>query len=203
MSEKDRTILVGPTPCDDKRAFREERLKRVWETLIASEKIEKMHLIVSLSLDLFREALSCYQNGAFMATILVCGVALETLLYDIISAAKGKVRCIEGFLQNVEPNSDVYDMDFGRIIIEAKYRGLIDKEFENRIRNLREMRNIVAHYAQKRHKLLSNQLEQGHDPIASVSEGEWASDKDAYEVLEDTAVVIRDLIEKSHKILCG
>jgi hypothetical protein len=161
-----------------------------------------MHLVVGLSLDLFREALSCYQNGAFMASILICGVALETLLYDLVSAMKGKVKCDRGYVWSIKPGYDVYEKNFGHIIGEAKRLGLLDCRLKNEIDRLRNLRNIVAHYAQRRWKQVLSQLKQGIEHSPSILRGGWANDGDAYKVLENTASIMKDLIEKSRMVLC-
>mgnify|MGYP001626396285 CR=1 FL=1 len=202
MSPRDEVIWVGPSRCDEARAFREEQLKNIWQILVSSEEIVNMHLVVGVGLDLFREALSCYQNGAFMASILMCGVALETLLYDLVSAVKGRAVCDRGFIQSIEPDYNIYEKDFSLIISEAKGKRLLDNKLENKVNKLRNLRNIVAHYAQRRWKQMLNQLRPDVELITSISGGGWASEKDAYEVLKDAANIIRDLIKRAYMILC-
>jgi hypothetical protein len=202
MSGGDEIVLIGPSMCDDTRNFREGRLKRAWQILISSGDVANMHLVVGLSLDLFRKALSCYQNGAFMASILICGVALETLLYDLVSAVKGGVKCERGHVWSIEPDYDIYEKGFGYIIGEARRLGLLDGGLENEINRLRNLRNIVAHYAQRRWKQVLSQPKQGIEHSPSILRGGWANDGDAYKVLENTASIMKDLIEKARIVLC-
>jgi hypothetical protein len=46
---------------------------------------KKNNRITGPALDLFREALSCYQNGAYMATVLMCRSVTEIIVYLIAS----------------------------------------------------------------------------------------------------------------------
>lgn len=74
-----------------------------------------MYLIVGSEVDLFREALPFYQNGAFITTIVMCRVVLE--LYFTISAIRDRATCDwQGRIWKVEPNDTVYHFAFGRII---------------------------------------------------------------------------------------
>jgi hypothetical protein len=202
MSGEDEIVWIGPSVCNDARTSREERLKRVWQDLISSEMIADTYLAIGPSLDLFREALSCYQNGAFMASILICGVALETLLYNLISAVKGRAECDRGRVWSITPDHGVYEKKFGCIIGEAGRLGLLDHRLENKINELRNLRNIVAHYIQRRWKQMLSQPKQDIELSSSILGRGWASDRDAYEVLKDTVSIMRDLIEKAHMLLC-
>jgi len=123
-----------------------------------------MYLIIGSDIDLFREALSCYQNGTFMATILMCGVVLESLLYDLISAIKGKAACDQlGCIWSVELDDGVYDLEFGYVIKEAKDVELIDGRLEAGINSIRNLRNIIAHYAQRLRKELPKVLDRSKE----------------------------------------
>ncbi|RLE37162.1 hypothetical protein DRJ17_07155 [Candidatus Woesearchaeota archaeon] len=196
-------IWIGPSKCDELRAAREERLKNAWHILVSCRRFTDMYLIIGSDIDLFREALSCYQNGAFMAAILMCGVVLESLLYDLTSAIKGKVMCDrQGRIWSVELDNTVYNLKFGRVIEEAKKIKLINGKLEAKINDVRNLRNIVAHYAQRLRKELSKTLDRSKELELLVARKGWASDREAYNALEKTAKITRILIEKAHSILC-
>ncbi len=184
-----------------------EMRKEYWEK--ALERFDKMRLVAEGGLKFFMEALSCFQNCAFMATIAMCGFAVEALLYDLVSALKGGAVCdMEG---NVKPFSHYMDVhkpefDFGKVIEEAKGRRLVDRCLEQRINEIRKLRNIVAHYTQRRMKgtiRLYEHLKAQDIGDPSIEWGDWASEEEALQALRDTAEVMRVLIEKGHELLCG
>ena len=73
-----RTIWVGPAACDSKRDRRTEIQLKVWQELSRNSHMAFAHPIIGSAVDLFRESLSCYQNGAFMASTLMCRTVTET-----------------------------------------------------------------------------------------------------------------------------
>lgn len=78
-------IIVGPTDCNEDRDVR-----NVWiATLISNIKSENLldqrtGGAIHSALIFFREAIGCYQNGAFVACISMCGSAIENLLLDLM-----------------------------------------------------------------------------------------------------------------------
>ncbi len=199
---EDAGFLVGPSRCDASRIAREERLINAWRILISCRGYSDIYFIIGLDVDLFRESLSCYQNGAYMASILMCGVFLESLIYDLVSAIKGKVECDrKGRILSIKRDLDIYNLQFGLVIEETKRIGLMDKELENEINNIRNQRNFAAHYAQRLRKELSKTLEysKGLKPATTIKS--WVSSEEAFKVLEQTAKIANQLIKKAYSIL--
>ncbi len=82
---KESGVWIGSTKCDEQRVSRENDNESVWS--IVKPMLEpgnfkpSVYGIVSLSLDLLREALNCYQNGAYLAVCSTCRACVEALLY--------------------------------------------------------------------------------------------------------------------------
>lgn len=76
---------IGPSKCDNKRDIREKHYDKVWKKLVSNNAYSKTYSIFSSSIDLYREALSCYQNGAYMGTAVMCRSATEAALYYSVS----------------------------------------------------------------------------------------------------------------------
>lgn len=79
---------VGPSKCDERRLHREKEVDDAWNNL-GLQKFNPENIVkLNPALDLFREACSCYQNGAFLASAIMCGVSVESALYLLVSRAK-------------------------------------------------------------------------------------------------------------------
>src|SRR2546422_8951209 len=76
------TIWIGPTECDEMREHRTKTVESIW---IRLKPDLGLHLDLGNAVDFFREAQSCYQNGAFMATALMCRSSTETAVYLALS----------------------------------------------------------------------------------------------------------------------
>lgn len=205
LSSSQEVFWIGPTKCDEARAVRENKLINAWRVLASCKGYSDMYLITGSDINLFREALSCYQNGAFMATIIMCGVALESLLYDLVSAIKGEAEIsLEGFIYQVRYDEAVYKLSFGRLMKEAKDAGLVDGKLEKEMNEIRHWRNLVAHYRSRLRRELSKQFKKQFHTDSSRSSIQlpiWASGKEAYDVLEKTAEIMCILINKAYSIL--
>lgn|GEM_PF-900484 len=200
--DKVEVIWIGPSKCDELRAERESRLTEVWNIIISCKRFKDMYSIIVSSIDLFREALSCYQNGAFMATIIMCGVALESLLYDVISTIKGEVAYNEQeSIWYFETNYEVYSLKFGCIIEEAKRQGLISRKLETKINKIRNLRNIVAHYSQRVKGIFPKTSDYNRELALSIKRRRWANEKTAYDTLVETAKTIRIIINKAYSLI--
>src|SRR2546427_1945962 len=79
------SIWVGPTECDAGRENRTKIVDRIWSEVAGNRNLALAHLTLGGALDLFRESLSAFQNGGFMASTLMCRSATETALYLSIS----------------------------------------------------------------------------------------------------------------------
>lgn len=77
-------IWIGPTKCDEDRAGRERDVDHVWSVVKAQLEGKELHLsthgIVTDALFLLREAMNCYQNGAYLAVCTSARSCIEALL---------------------------------------------------------------------------------------------------------------------------
>jgi len=100
---------------------------------------------------LFRVALSCYQNGAFLATVLLCDVSLEAAVYKV-AAMKNPRIC--GGLLSYEIDQRIMKSSYGVALYTAKCHDFISEEPEARINDVHEWKNYTAHYIQGSEKKL-------------------------------------------------
>lgn len=206
-----KSFYIGPTPCDEARVFRESRLKSVWQELItcleqrSNTHLHNAHLVAGPDIDLFREALSCYQNGAFMATLIMCGAALESLLYNLVSAIRGRVEFHpEGTVSRFEDDECVYKLSFGRVLEEAKRIGLVNGRLKSEISEVRSRRNFAAHYKprlKKEYSKLIDKISRNDRLELLVQVPDWVSEEEAYKMLERTAQIMCVLIDRAFSIM--
>jgi hypothetical protein len=175
---------VGPTKCDESRERRTHEVDEIWKKLkFNHSRLESARL-------LFREALSCYQNGAFMATALLCRASTEAALYLSVTRSKQ----IEG---RTPIDLSYLDSKYGEILCRALLKGIIDTKHEAILNKIREKGNFPAHYApiidRKMHKVLVR-LKEGHTKNETSSL--WLNEADAKNVLNWAAKMLNDLNEK-------
>jgi hypothetical protein len=78
-------VKVGPTDCDSEREFRNNWLNGVKANIDDNNLIDARTIgAIHAPIIFLREALSCYQNGAYAACITMCGVSIENLLIDLM-----------------------------------------------------------------------------------------------------------------------
>src|SRR5437867_795798 len=128
-----RTIWVGPAACDSKRDRRTEIQLKVWQELSRNSHMAFAHPIIGSAVDLFRESLSCYQNGAFMASTLMCRTVTETALYLAVSREPS---------QKQHPMEIWLDLrntgDWGQIRTKAVKLGIFGEDDMNLLHVIRE-----------------------------------------------------------------
>ncbi len=77
-------IKVGPTNCDHERLGRDKWIDSLLSKIKNGNLIDvKTTGAIHASIIFFREALNCYQNGAYAACIAMCGASIENLLLDL------------------------------------------------------------------------------------------------------------------------
>lgn len=135
IEEKENWVWVGPSVCDERRKIREKEIEDVWKAITEVDGFASLHPLFAEALDLFREALSCYQNGAYLAAVLMCGVSLEAAVYKV---AAMKNPHIHGGLLSYEIDQCIMKSSYGVALGTAKCRGFIGRGLETRINNVRE-----------------------------------------------------------------
>jgi len=129
---------VGPTECDDRRTRRTRTTENIWKTLKADV---YLHLDLGNAVDFLREALSCYQNGAYMATALMCRASTETAAYLSLARKRSGLK--------ISMNLDSIDDTWLEILSKARQHGLVDRDTEKMLGHIRKKGNFAAHYGQR------------------------------------------------------
>lgn len=162
------------------------KLEEVWSKLeLAMLPVQKFS-IFNPALGLFREANSCYQNGAYLATAVMCGVALESAVYLALTRnRKG------GFLLF---DKGYVDSQWGDIVRSAKEKKIIDGGIENEINFIRNRRNYASHFAERRDKGF---LEISAKASVNESQVLWIIESAAFRVIEKTQVLLKIIISRS------
>ncbi|WMT45419.1 MAG: hypothetical protein RE469_04295 [Cuniculiplasma divulgatum] len=185
-------ISIGPSECGNERDGRASDVNSVWKSLDISKFIPGQFRSV---LDLFREALSCYQNGAYMASCIMCRTATESLLFIAINSEYDHDKREIKFMrpQNKEKGGQKGYMKYDEILREAnKYLNDNEKKWlEPKLDSngketglIRHSGDIVAHYSEKISEEISS--------LSASQLIEFWKDKDStLEILKKTALVIK------------
>ena len=183
--------IKGPTQCDESRESRGREIDEVWQDLISNEGFHRNYIIFDSAIDLFREALSCYQNGAYMATAIMCRSVVETTLY--YSTTREPTKYSNGVVAELKIIT-LEDDKFYKILEEAKKRYFIDKKLEDDIKDFREWGNFVAHYGSRVDKPFEKMA------IEKIfARTYWIKRNHALEILKNTAMVIKHLLPLVNK----
>ncbi len=186
MTAQEEAPFIGLTKCDEFRSKREKQLEEVWSKLeLAMLPVQKFS-IFNPALDLFREANSCYQNGAYLATAVMCGAALESVVYLALTRNPK-----DGFLLLDKGN---VDSQWGDIVRSAKEKKIINGDIENEINFVRNRRNYASHFAERRDKGL---LEISAKTGVNESQVLWIIESEAFEVIEKTQALLKIIISRS------
>lgn len=177
--------MIGPSKCDERRVNRERELREVWSELELQNVKPEGFSLLNPALDLFRVACSCYQNGAWMASTVMCGIALESGVYLVVSRKPTRNLWSE---LTVDPG--LVNRRIGEMLTSAKADGLIDEETERLVLSVKEKRNFVAHYAQRFDEELTKLT---RNPQNTEAIKDWQTKEDSMATLHQTAEVLRKL----------
>ena len=186
------SVSIGPSGCDSGRDSRTKEVECLWNSINITKFIPSQF---RSALDLLREALSCYQNGAYMAACIMCRTATESLLYIAVNS---KYDSISGEITLTPP----INQKSGKPLLQVKY----DKLLKDAARYLdynakkwlskdldpndpetgiiRHSGDFVAHYSEKILVELSS--------IASTIPKElWKNESSTLEILKKTVLVLQ------------
>ena len=175
---------IGPSNCDEKRSARERDIENVWDTLTSTKGYRETYLLLAPAVDLFREALCCYQNGAYMATAIMCRACVETAIY-LLSTREIKWCDDLKMVQEAKVDLSLIQVEWKRILREAKTAGYVDDEIELELKRIREAGNFAAHYGQRFDKEIKNM--QAEKPMG------WITRENALQMLTETVNTLRAL----------
>jgi hypothetical protein len=190
---EEESVWIGPSRCDEQRSAREKDIERIWNELASTRGFRETYLLLAPAIDLFREALSCYQNGAYMATVLMCRACIETSIYLLTTRRRIKWREDLEMVQEVKVDYDLIRAEWKCILCRAKSDGYINDEIERELREIREFGNFVAHYGQRFDKEIVRKIE---DRRVGEVKG-WIKREDSLQTLHRTANVLKVLMGKT------
>ena len=179
-------VFIGPSECDRERESRERDIDLLWKTLVSTPGFSspKTQLVLSSAIDLFREALNCYQNGAYMATCAMCRASVEAAIYLALTRIMKNEYEAEVKLDYVRARWDcIWHLAFEKLNLPTELQKEIDK--------IRERGNFALHYGQRLDKKTSNL--KTPKPITL-----WINREKALETLRKTVRILRIVIGKLH-----
>lgn len=183
---------IGPSKCDEVRKSREHDIETVWKGLTSTEGFGVTYALFGPTIDLFRETLSCYQNGAYMATALMCRTVTEIGIYHLVSRYVSKYSPEHKIIWEIKKSLDLVNKNWKTIIQDAKTKCDISGSLEQTINEIRGAGNFVAHYGQKM---------DSRDSTRIVKEESWITRDKALEVLKKTALVVNHILKYTYERL--
>ena len=190
MVEDIESVPMGVTPCDDRRVEREADLKSIQKAL--NEKLlEETHILFGDVYDLLKEAMSCYQNGAYLATAMVCRTAVESAIYIAISRELHITKL--DFLQAEQVSIDYQHRDAKRraMLEFARKKKLLDRKSESQAWRVFELGDFGAHFGQRLDKEIF-----GKETKHTKPDRFWVTRREALRALKDTACLLQSFMSK-------
>jgi len=199
LTSNEEELWIGPTKCDEKRISREKELAKIWE--VVKEMLEEPNFIdstyhvVSLSLNLLREAQNCYQNGAYLATCSMCRSSIEALLYFAASR-----RPVDAFKTDIDLSYlDETRKKFLKKVLEKE---LLDDADKKVVKEIWEAGDFAMHISQRfdRDRInFSNQVLRGCEVNDDLLKN-WHDRKEALKILNETAGLISKTMRKMNHL---
>ena len=178
---------MGPTKCDEQRDKRQKDIDNVWQELISSDEYTKTYPLFDSAIDLLREATSCYQNGAYMATAIMCRSMVETFLYYSVTRQVTQRWQDTGTVASWQVQT-LSDDKYGVVLQGAKTKYAIEGKIEKIMNDIRHEGNFAAHYGSGLDK---------RDVSTIKKKDTWINRQHALLLLRKTVTVIKYLYKQS------
>lgn len=189
-------VWIGPTKCDEERLSRQNDLDNVWgivKPMLEGDNFKpSVYGIVSLSLDLLREALNCYQNGAYLAVCSMCRACVEALLY---LATKLKPT---GDYDVIEVKENYVREKRKKFLKNALKSGLLDGEDKMIVEKIWEVGDFAMHIHQKLDRSANDfvkRVSEGHEVDGDRLKG-WSDKDEASNTIIETAKLVSKIMSK-------
>lgn len=188
MEDEREQLWIGTTKCDKWREGRERDIQRVTEnTHFEIEKYDQAAIIALKPLDYWREALSCYQNGAYMAAALMCRCTTELVVYLAVTRRENKPKKFSG--GTVKVDFAFVEERWGAVLKAAKKEGIVKGSLEEKINKIRKQGNYVAHYGSIVDESYLNYN------VSRKIKGGWIGKKEALNLIERTTQIINEVLK--------
>lgn len=192
--EKQSGVWIGPTECNEERVSRQKDNDNVWgivkPMLQGTNFKPSIYSIASLPLDLLREALNCYQNGAYLAVCSMCRASVEALLY-----LATKLKPTDEY-KVIEVKENYVRERRGTFLTEAIESGLIDSDDKKVVEEIWEVGDFAMHIHQKMDhdaKDFVKRISHGHE--VDYLKG-WSEKDEALKTITETAKLLSKIMRK-------
>ncbi len=186
-------VIIGMTKCDKDRESRERDIENITKrSNIELKKYDPTAIVALPSLDYWQEALSCYQNGAYMASALMCRCATEWVVYCAITRRENIPKNFTG--GTIKIDFAFVDKKWGDILAFAKEYGIINGKLENKINKIREKGNYVAH-----HGPIIDKSYQNFSKNIKIK-ADWIGKKDCLQIINHTIEIINTVLKNLAEI---
>jgi len=189
MDDEKEQLLIGLTKCDKWRESRERDIQNLTKNAnFEIGKYDQSAIVALKPLDYWREALSCYQNGAYMAVALMCRSAIELIVYLAITRRENNPKKFSGGTIKVD-FSLVDERNWENILERAEKQGIIRGKLRGEIKKIRKEGNHVAHYGQ--------QVDESYLNYATSRKikGGWIGRKEGLQLIKQTTQILNVVLK--------
>jgi hypothetical protein len=191
-------VWIGPTKCDDERISREKDGDNVWaivKLMLEGENfIPSVYGIVLVSIDLIRESLNCFQNGAYLAACSMCRASMGALLYKATT-----LRPTNKY-ETIEIREDYLRDRRGQFVKDALALKLIENNDLQEIQAIWKAGDYAMHIEQKRDQHFKKFAEQTI-PVESEGLQGWVTRNEALNIMFMTAKITSKVMLRLSKIV--
>lgn len=189
MEDEVEQTVIGVTECNKWRNQRTKDTERLAKKIVDISAYDKVALISLPPLDLLREAFSCYQNGAYMATAIMCRAVTEAVVYFSLARRTNRPKEFSGGAIKID--FDWIDTKWSKILNDAKNLGIANDKLIGKIEYIRNYGNATVHYGQYEDKAW---LKLQHGKVAEAPHG-WLGKEKALELLDKTISIFNEVIK--------
>ena len=149
---------------------------------------------------LFAEAIRCFNNDNFHAVVALCRSAVEcsvfaaAMIYDIeIDSPSNKEKYVHTYKEDDYLYKNTDRPDYGKALLIAKNRKIIDDKLEGIIQSVREDGNFVMHYHTQLKKRLKTLINKALGKKTSGKTNMIITKKEAEISIKNTAETIKQI----------
>jgi len=182
-------VLIGLSECDEERTARTEFLRKLWGRIVANPHYLEGHLLLSTAIELYREAMSCFQNGAYLATAILCRATLDACVHLVLSRKRRAESEYE--IQTI------YARPSWKVLKDHALQDPILRDKIDEIEEIRKKGNFSAHLSQRIDKEIAERVESKSNRRKLKPIDQWVEGNDAGDLLERTCDILVLIIEEA------